>query len=63
MPVSEDSKVLQVQQTMVEAWRIIHDAFEDASFHGRDWEVNILPPYILYQSVESKNCGNGRHRI
>lgn len=45
MPASDNVEVFAVQQTMLEAWRIIAESFEDPTFGGRSWEVkHPFPP-------------------
>ncbi len=42
MPASDDPEVFAVQQTMLEAWHVIAESFEDPAFGGRSWEVATL---------------------
>ena len=40
-PASPDPKVFAAQQTLVEAWSIIEDAYVDAQFGGHQWEDEL----------------------
>lgn len=49
VPASETPEVFAVQQTMLEAWHIIAESFEDPTFGGLSWEVRAI-------SQEESNC-------
>lgn len=46
VPVSPDPAIFAAQRTLLEAWRIVTDTYEDASFAGRDWESDLADGLI-----------------
>jgi C-terminal peptidase prc len=41
MPASSDPGVFSAQRTLLEAWQIVSEAYEDSSFNGRNWEGDL----------------------
>ena len=37
VPINPDPGVFAAQRTLLEAWRIVTDSYEDSTFNGRDW--------------------------
>ena len=58
-PASPDPKVFAAQQTLVEAWSIIEDAYVDAQFGGHQWEDELSNALVATYAAED---GDGAYK-
>ena len=58
-PASPDPRVFAAQQTLVEAWSIIEDAYVDAQFGGHQWEDELSNALVATFSAED---GDGAYK-
>ena len=58
-PASQDPKVFAAQQTLVEAWSIIEDAYVDAQFGGHQWEDELSNALVATYAAED---GDGAYK-
>jgi len=53
VPASETPEVFAVQQTMLEAWHIIAESFEDPTFGGLSWEDTLRDSLVAAYNADS----------
>ena len=58
-PASPDPRVFAAQQTLVEAWSIIEDAYVDAQFGGHQWEDELSNALVATFAAED---GEGAYK-
>lgn len=40
VPINPDPAIFAAQRTLLEAWKIVTDSYEDSTFNNRDWVGN-----------------------
>jgi len=58
-PASPDPRVFAAQQTLVEAWSIIEDAYVDAQFGGHQWDDELSNALVATFAAED---GEGAYK-
>lgn len=64
LPASEDPGVYTAQRTLLEAWQIVSEAYEDGSFNGRNWvRAPTLQALVDKALSEPRNRSGKRYTV
>jgi hypothetical protein len=60
VPINPDPGVFAAQRTLLEAWRIVTDSYEDSTFNGRDWVHTALASCKGILQIQPSDSGRQR---